>query len=73
MKKKEINQEIPAQSTEEQVFNAVQNVNPDVVLRNLAFWLDIAIARGRFVDYMAHKQSENSQDNAVSAPDKDTE
>lgn len=73
MKKKEINQEIPAQATEEQVFNAVQNVNPDVVLRNLAFWLDIAIARGRFVDYMAHKQSDKSQDDALSASDKDTE
>lgn len=43
--------------TEEQVANAISNVNPDVVLRNLAFWLDVAIARGRWVDSVEQKNA----------------
>lgn len=43
--------------TEEQVANAISNVNPDLVLRNLAFWLDVAIARGRWVDSVEQKNA----------------
>lgn len=43
--------------TEEQIANAISNVNPDLVLRNLAFWLDVAIARGRWVDSVEQKNA----------------
>lgn len=39
--------------TNEQIVDAIANVNPDVVLRNLAFWLDVAIARGRWYDHIS--------------------
>lgn len=57
----EIDSAVP---TEEQVAIAISNVNPDLVLRNLAFWLDVANARGRWVDSVEQK-------NALSEPPTD--
>lgn len=40
----------PSEPTTEQVQNAIANLDPRVTLRNLAFWLDLAIAQGRMFD-----------------------
>ena len=40
----------------------VQNISSDVILINLSMWLDMAIAKGRYIDSVNRK-------NAVSAPD----
>lgn len=48
---------VPTVPTDDQVANAISNVNPDLVLRNLAFWLDVAIARGRWVDSVEQKNA----------------
>lgn len=47
---------------EQKVHNAIAHVDPNLVLRNLAFWLDIAMAKGRYIDLM----QQQSQENAVS-------
>lgn len=44
----------------------VQNISSDVILVNLSMWLDMAIAKGRFIDAVNRK-------NAVSTPDNDKE
>lgn len=54
----------------EDVHNAIANVNPDVVLRNLAFWLDIAVARGRWND--GNMMVDNSSGDALSKSEDDT-
>lgn len=56
----------PAADNVNEAFDAVNaaiaNVDPNVVLRNLAFWLDVAIARGRWVDA-------NMQEDALPTPE----
>lgn len=63
--KENVEQSMP---TTEVIEAAIANMNPDVALRNLAFWLDVCIARGRWYD----QQSAKSSDDAVSAPKDDT-
>lgn len=72
---KEIKEQEQTPATEEQqVINAVEHVDPNIVLRNLAFWLDIAIAKGRYVDMLIRQQEEQKLDpNGVSSPDNDKE
>lgn len=69
METKDVKQDVPANDDAQQIINAIEHVDPNIVLRNLAFWLDVAIAKGRFVDAMIQKQ----QDNGVSSSDKDKE
>lgn len=53
------------QSANAQAINAIEHISSDVILRNLAFWLDVAIAKGRFIDM--------KEQNGMSTPDKDKE
>lgn len=61
------NEQSTNQPDEQQVINAIEHVDPNVLLRNLAFWLDVAIAKGRFIDMLMQSK------NAVPSPDKDKE
>lgn len=45
---------------EQKVHNAIAHVDPSLVLRNLAFWLDIAMAKGRYIDLMQQQSQENA-------------
>ena len=44
----------------------VQNISSDVILVNLSMWLDMAIAKGRYIDSV-------NRNNAVSTSDNDKE
>lgn len=53
--------------TIDQVQNAIANLDPRVTLRNLAFWLDLAIAQGRMFDALL--KSDNNKEQEVSGDD----
>lgn len=53
------------QNANAQAINAIEHISSDVILRNLAFWLDVAIAKGRFIDM--------KEQNGMSTSDKDKE
>lgn len=55
---------------EQKVHDAIAHVDPNLVLRNLAFWLDVAMAKGRFIDLM---QQQAAESNGVSTPDYNSE
>lgn len=58
------NTQVPIEPTNEQVQNAISNLDPRMTLRNLAFWLDLAIAQGRMFNELFktlnHKEQEVS-------------
>lgn len=41
----------------------VENINSDVVLVNLAMWLDLAIAKGRYLDVKLKQNAVSQSDN----------
>lgn len=41
----------------------VENINSDVVLVNLAMWLDLAIAKGRYLDAKLKQNAVSQSDN----------
>lgn len=57
----------PSEPTTEQVQNAIANLDPRVTLRNLAFWLDLAIAQGRMFDALL--KPDNNKEQEVSGND----
>lgn len=61
----------PSEPTNEMIKNAIEKLDPRVTLRNLAFWLDLAIAKGRMFDALLassqDKEQEVSSDDASSA------
>lgn len=60
----------PSEPTTEQVQNAIANLDPRVTLRNLAFWLDLAIAQGRMFDALL--KPDNNKEQEVSSDDTST-
>lgn len=66
----DVKKDVAPQMTEEessnaQAINAIEHISSNVILRNLAFWLDVAIAKGRFIDM--------KEQNGMSTSDKDKE
>lgn len=59
----------PEKTEEQKVHDAIAHVDPNLLLRNLAFWLDIAIAKGRYIDAI----SQMKQENGVSTSSNDKE
>lgn len=58
MTKENVNPEVLDNTVSaEQAIDAIAGLNPDIVLRNLAFWLDVAIARGRWFDAQTLKEN----------------
>lgn len=61
----------PSEPTNEMIKNAIEKLDPRVTLRNLAFWLDLAIAQGRMFDALLassqDKEQEVSSDDTSSA------
>lgn len=52
----------------------VAELPSDTILRNLAFWLDLAVNKGHYLDILeAESQKQKDADNELSKPDKDTE
>lgn len=60
----------PEMTEEQKVHDAIAHVDPNLVLRNLAFWLDIAMAKGRFIDLI---QQQAAESNGVLTPDNNSE
>lgn len=60
---------------EQMVEQAIVQCDPNVVLRNLAYWLDIAIAKGRHVDFVQQQaiMEQQKKDNGVLTSDNNTE
>lgn len=53
----------------EKAIKFLQDISSDVILRNLSFWLSMAVDKGQLIDSQLQKQ----QCDAVSESDKDSE
>lgn len=60
----------PIEPTNEMIKNAIEKLDPRVTLRNLAFWLDLAIAQGRMFDAVLASSQDKEQEvsNNVTSP-----
>lgn len=52
----------PIEPTNEQVQDAISNLDPRITLRNLAFWLDLAIAQGRMFNELFKTPNDKKQE-----------
>lgn len=47
----------------EQVDFIVKSISSDVIVHNIAMWLDLAIAKGRYLDKLAKENAVSESDN----------
>lgn len=57
------NEQFDNLSDDKKVSFIVENINSDVVLINLAMWLDLAIAKGRYLDVKLKQNAVSKSDN----------
>lgn len=56
-----------------EVVREIENMPATVVLRHLAFWLSIALTKGRILEANAMAEREKTQEDVVSQASKDPE
>lgn len=71
----EMNKELQEQlsKAQEQAKNFIKDVPCEQIIKNISFWLDVLINKGRYLDMEEAQAREKDNSNGMPSPDQDTE
>lgn len=61
------------EKAQEQAKNFIKDVPCEQIIKNISFWLDVLINKGRYLDMEEAQAREKDNSNGMPSPDSDTE